>query len=241
MCAWLTEARYLDSNPWTQVPRLNRPAQLQELRSLSDKQWALVDAWLQQRPDTPANERLRMMFSLALATGMREAELANARAGWLRQDADEQGEPAWSLIVVGKGSKEREVPLTIRIAGQLARHLDSKGLGSDLALLAPEVPLLSGLSDAMRPMAPDRIYELMKAAVRKCADEIQADDPKAAERIRRASPHWLRHTHGRKFVEAGGDRGVLRQNLGYASDATTAIYDRSGAQHRRREVEKVFG
>jgi len=90
-------------------------------------------------------------------------------------------------------------------------------------------------------MAPDRIYELMKAAVRKCADEIQADDPKAAERIRRASPHWLRHTHGRKFVEAGGDRGVLRQNLGHASDATMAIYDRSGAQHRRREVEKVFG
>ena len=44
-----------------------------------------------------------------------------------------------------------------------------------------------------------------------------------------------------QFVETGGDRGVLRQNLGHASDATTAIYDRSGARHRRREVEKVFG
>ena len=81
----------------------------------------------------------------------------------------------------------------------------------------------------------------MKAALAACADTVEDAEPKAAQRIRHASPHWLRHTHGRKFVEAGGDRGVLRQNLGHASDATTAIYDRSGAQHRRREVEKVFG
>ena len=42
-------------------------------------------------------------------------------------------------------------------------------------------------------------------------------------------------------MEAGGDRGVLRQNLGHASDATTAIYDRSESKRGRREVEKVFG
>ena len=241
MCAWLTEVRYLDFNPWLQVPKVNRPMPLQELRSLSDKQWKLVDGWLQVLPDTRANDRLRMMFSLALATGMREAELANARAGWLRQDTDEEGELAWNLIVLGKGSKEREVPLTTRVTQQLVDHLASKGQGSQLDAVPKEVPLLSGIAEPMRPLQPERIYELMKAALAKCADSIEHADPKAASRIRQASPHWLRHTHGRKFVEAGGDRGVLRQNLGHASDATTAIYDRSGARHRRREVEKVFG
>jgi site-specific recombinase XerD len=241
MCAWLTEVRYLDFNPWTQVPRVNRPTPLQELRSLSDRQWTLVAAWLAAQPDTAANDRLRMMFSLALATGMREAELAGARAGWLRQDTDEEGELAWNLVVLGKGAKEREVPLTAKVALQLAAHLDRKGLGTDLGAIAPELPLLSGLTDATRPLQPERIYELMKAALVACAASVEDSDPKSAQRIRQASPHWLRHTHGRKFVEAGGDRGVLRQNLGHASDATTAIYDRSGARHRRREVEKVFG
>lgn len=66
-------------------------------------------------------------------------------------------------------------------------------------------------------------------------------DAKSAQRLRQAGAHWMRHTHGRKLVEAGGDRGVLRQNLGHASVATTAIYDASAARHRRREVEKVFG
>ena len=169
MCAWLAEVRYLDSNPWTQVPRANRPVPLQELRSLSDKQWKIFDDWLQERSDTSANERLRMMFSLALATGMREAELAGARAGWLRQDVNEEGELAWNLVVLGKGAKEREVPLTAKVASRLATHLASKGQGSELSEVPPDVPLLSGLTDAMLPLHPDRIYELMKAALVACA------------------------------------------------------------------------
>lgn len=214
MYAWLTDVRYLDSNPWMQVPRLNRPLPLQELRSLSDRQWALLETWLQALPETAANARRRMMFSLALATGMREVELAGARAGWLRHGVDGEGEPAWNLAVVGKGAKEREVPLTAKVAAQLAGHLASKSLGDDLAQVAPDVPLLSGLKDATRPLAPDRVYELMKAALLACAAAVEGEgDAKSARRIRQASPHWLRHTHGRKFVEAGGDRGVLRQNL----------------------------
>ena len=241
LCAWLVEVRYLDSNPWAQVPPSNRHQPLRELRSLSDKQWELVHGWLLGQPRTPAGDRLCFMFSLALATGMREAELAAARAGWLRQDVDEEGEPAWNLVVVGKGGKEREVPLTARIASQLATYLEEKGLGADLAALDPQTPLLSALNDPMRPMNATRVYELMKAALRACADSVERHDPRSAGRIRQASPHWMRHTHGRKFVEGGGDRGVLRQNLGHASDATTAIYDRSEAKRRRREVEKVFG
>jgi integrase len=247
LCSWLVKVRYLDSNPWDQAPKGNKALPMQELRSLSDKQWDLVQAWLQALPRTRANVRLRMMFDLALGSGMREAELANARAGWLRQDTDEEGELAWNLLVVGKGGKEREVPLTQRLAQQVFEHLAYKGIlepgepGQGTETLDPDTPLLSALEDPMRGMAPVRVYELMKAALEECASSIEHKDEAAAARIRKASPHWLRHTHGRKFVEAGGDRGILRQNLGHASDATTAIYDRSEAKRRRREVEKVFG
>ena len=211
----------------------------------------LLDGWLAGLPATTSTARLQMMFALALATGMREAELANARVGWLREDVDGEGQLAWNLMVVGKGSKEREVPLTARVAQLLARHLAFKGLGEGEGgsanlmeswhTIDPQTPLLSSLKDPMLPMAPARIYELMKEAVRACADDVEHKDPQAARRIRQPSLHWMRHTHGRKFVEAGGDRGILRQNLGHASDATTAIYDRSEVKRRRREVEKVFG
>lgn len=249
MCAWLTRVRYLDSNPWDMLPRSSRALPPGELRSLSDRQWERVEAWLDTQPPTPATLRLQLMFHLALATGMREAEMAAARAGWLRLDLDEEGMPAWNLRVTGKGGRQRDVPLTRRLVQHLIDHFRRQGLLSTpqpqpnaLFDLDPATPLLSALADPMRPMAPARVYELMKAALRRCADDTQPDDALAAERIRRASPHWMRHTHGRKFVEAGGDRGVLRQNLGHASDATTAIYDRSSeARRRRREVEKVFG
>ncbi|MCV2366419.1 tyrosine-type recombinase/integrase [Paucibacter sp. DJ1R-11] len=241
LCAWLARVRYFDSNPWDLVPKGSKALPMQELRSLSDVQWAYLRTWLEARAPTPANARLLFMFRIALGSGMREAELASARVAWLHEDADEEGAQAWNLHVVGKGGKEREVPLPNRLAEQLFDHLASKGLSRDLEALHPDTPLLSALKEPMRGMAPARVYELMKDALEACAYDIEHKDPSAAARIRRASPHWLRHTHGRKFVEAGGDRGILRQNLGHVSDATTAIYDRSGAQRRRRDVEKVFG
>lgn len=248
MCAWLVRVRYLDGNPWDTVPRSSRALPLGELRSLSDRQWERVEAWLDAQPPNAATLRLRLMFHLGLATGLREAEMAAARAEWLRIDLDEEGLPAWNLRVTGKGGRQRDVPLTRRLVQHLTEHFRRQGLldgaqaqPNALFELDPATPLLSALADPLRPMAPARVYELMKTALGRCADEIEADDAMAAERIRRASPHWLRHTHGRKFVEAGGDRGILRQNLGHASDATTAIYDRSEARRRRREVEKVFG
>jgi hypothetical protein len=112
LCAWLVDVRYLDSNPWAQVPKASRRIDLGELRSLSDNEWQLVDEWLQARSPTPANERIAFIMRLALFTGVREAELSAARAGWLMQDREAGGEPAWTLRVVGKGNVVRQVPLT---------------------------------------------------------------------------------------------------------------------------------
>lgn len=239
--SWLTDVRYLRANPWVQVRGGAKLRQVQELRSLSDKQWVLVDQWLQALPPTSANQRLRFMFRFAFSTGMREAELAHARASWLYLDSDDEGEVVWNLRVVGKGGKERELPLPSRFVDELADQLRGKGFDGDFESMPEDLPLLSTLKDPMRPMDEKRVYELMKAAFVACADAIDRRDPQAAARIRRASPHWLRHTHGRKWVEAGGDRGILRDRLGHASIVTTGIYDRSDIRRQRGVVEKIFG
>ncbi|MBV8471613.1 MAG: tyrosine-type recombinase/integrase [Burkholderiaceae bacterium] len=249
--AWLVQVGYLKHNPWVQLRGGRKAQPLQELRSLSDHQWALVADWLEALPARAANRRLQFMFRLAFVTGMREAELAAARVGWLHQDVDAGGELVWNLHVIGKGQKEREVPLPARFVQELTQHLAAKGLAAsgaerganlgELREFAPELPLLSALDDAMKPMDAKRVYELMKKAFVDCADNLERTDADAAARIRRASPHWLRHTHGRMWVEGGGDRGMLRDRLGHASIATTGIYDRSDVRRQRREVERMFG
>ncbi|MBI5270756.1 MAG: tyrosine-type recombinase/integrase [Burkholderiales bacterium] len=241
--SWLVEVGYLKHNPWTQSKGGTKARQLQELRSLSDHQWALVEAWLKSLPTTPANARLQFMFRFAFVSGMRESELANARVSWLYQDTGDRGELVWNMRVIGKGEKPRELPLPERFVAELREHLANKGHDGVFYDVGEEndFPILSALNDPRNPMDGKRIYELMKGALVACADEVQRTDPTAAAQIRRASPHWLRHTHGRMWVEGGGDRGILRDRLGHASIVTTGIYDRSDIRRQRGVVEKLFG
>lgn len=243
MFSWLVEVGYLKHNPWAQSRGGTKVRQLQELRSLSDHQWSLVDAWLKALPATPANTRLQFMFRFAFASGMRESELANARVSWLYQDTGEGGELVWNLRVIGKGEKPRELPLPERFVDELRQHLVAKGHDGVFYEVSEEndFPILSALDNPRNPMDGKRVYELMKDALQACADDVERTDPAAAARIRRASPHWVRHTHGRMWVEGGGDRGILRDRLGHASIVTTGIYDRSDIKRQRGVVEKLFG
>lgn len=243
MFSWLVQVGYLRHNPWAQSRGGTKVRQLQELRSLSDHQWDLVDTWLKALPTTPANTRLRFMFRFAFVSGMRETELANARVSWLYQDAGEGGELVWNLRVIGKGEKPRELPLPERFVDELREHLVDKGHDGVFYDVSEEMdfPILSALADPRNPMDGKRVYELMKAALVACANDVERTDPAAAARIRKASPHWVRHTHGRMWVEGGGDRGILRDRLGHASIVTTGIYDRSDIRRQRGVVERLFG
>ena len=62
----------------------------------------------------------------------------------------------------------------------------------------------------------------------------------AAERLRAASTHWLRHTHGTLGVKAGIRQSTMRESLGHASLATTGIYLNDDLLERKREMEKLF-
>ena len=243
MFSWLTQVGYLRHNPWAQVRGGTKVREIQELRSLSDQQWSHVEAWLRALPTTPGNDRLRFMFRFAFVSGMRESELANARVSWLTQDYGDGGELVWNLRVIGKGGKPREVPLPAAFVDELRAQLVAKGHHGRFYDIEDEhdFPILSALDDPRNPMDGKRVYELMKGALKACADDLEGRDPAAAARIRQASPHWIRHTHGRKWVEGGGDRGILRDRLGHASIVTTGIYDRSDMKRQRSVVEKLFG
>jgi site-specific recombinase XerD len=248
LCRWLAGRNYLDTDPWAGAPRGDKRTPMRELRALTDKQAGLVEGWLAALPRTEANLRLQVIFELALKSGLRKEELANAEASWLRKGPDEEGLAGWSLQFYGKGKKERKVPLLDATATLLFDYLAFKGLdieavgvSTDISNLAASTPLLSRISDKSLGIPPARVYELVKTALGKCAESVEPAYPAVAKELAKASTHWLRHTFGRVWADRGGDMRALGELLGHANPATTAIYTRADEKLRRKELMKVYG
>jgi site-specific recombinase XerD len=240
LCEWLVRRHYLDSNPWDDVPARPEAPSMPRLRALSARQWALVQEWLGRQPPCPATTRLRFLLTLAYTTGLRLAELAGARVAWLRQDQLDDGRWVWTLMVLGKRQRWREVPLPDCTVESFREYLTERGLAGDIASNDPQTPLLSQL-DRNAGLTAGRIYEVLKVAFERCAGSVAAADPRAALRIREATTHWLRHTHGAHAAARGVPQNVLQANLGHASLATTSIYLQAEKQLRHRAIEAAFG
>ncbi len=242
LCEWLVRRHYLDSNPWDDVPARPDAPSMPQLRALSQKQWQLVQEWIDgelAEAPSPALHRLKFILDFGYMTGMRLAELAAAKLGWLRHEQLDDGEWAWSIMVLGKRNKWREVPLPDPALDALRAYLDIRGLRTEIFDNDPETPLIAKLSlDA--PLTTARIYEVLVTGFERCAANIAVRDRRAAERIREASTHWLRHTYGSHSAARGVPQDVLQANLGHESLATTSIYVRAEKARKHRAMQVAF-
>jgi site-specific recombinase XerD len=116
-------------------------------RSFTQAQWQFIEQQLAQLPKTSSHQRLRFTLHLLYATGLRLAEAVAARVDHLNwasypPDADEH-EPieGWELTVMGKGGKQRVVPVPLDVIGELANYLAARGLDPD-PNRAPTVSLI---------------------------------------------------------------------------------------------------
>ena len=152
-------------------------------------------------PEHPHYWRDRAVLETLYATGVRVSELVTARVASV--DLVEG-----LLQVLGKGSRERIVPLG-RTAGEvLGRYLREvrpslEGPGSAGALF---------LNHRGRPLTRAAVWTLVK---------------RAAERggiAKMVSPHTLRHTFATHLLEGGADLAAVQELLGHADISTTQIY-----------------
>ncbi len=163
---------------------------------------AEIEGLLNAPPETPLGLRDRAMLELMYATGLRVSELVGITAAQvnLRQGV---------LRVLGKGGKERLVPLGDEAAHWLARYV-----GEARPLL-----LKGGRSDALfvsnRRAAMTR--QMFWILVRKHA--LVAGIPTS-----RISPHVLRHSFATHLLNHGADLRALQLMLGHSSLSTTQIY-----------------
>jgi site-specific recombinase XerD len=84
-------------------------------------------------------------------------------------------------------------------------------------------PLLAHLH-RNRPLSMGRIHTILQSAFEACALSVHSHHPAAAQHIRHASAHWLRHTHGVHAAAAGVAPTVLQATLGHCNLAATTVY-----------------
>jgi integrase len=69
---------------------------------------------------------------------------------------------------------------------------------------------------------------------------VEEGSPALAEKLRRATPHWTRHTHATHLLEGGAELTTVRDNLRHASLATTSMYLHTDDARRARQVADRF-
>lgn len=245
---FLHKVAYLRGDPFYAIHVATPPRQQVHTirRYLTEAQWKAVTRSLQEMPrDTPLDSRryhrTRWILFLLYLSGMRRSEVVNARMNAFVWQPEGR-----MLKVLGKGRKEREIPVTIRLVQELGIYRESLGLspwpepGDD----GPLVWRITGLD--VEDDSPDHgigiatLNRVMKDLFSAAADRMIASDPGIAGQLRRMSPHWLRHTYGTELLAHGESLEVAQDNLGHESINTTRLYSQVKTQHRVKTTEKAF-
>ncbi len=155
--------------------------------------------------ETPPSARRplrdRALLELMYATGLRVSEVAQLTGAQLRLDEG-------FVTVVGKGGKERVVPLGRQAKEALAAYVAGERPGLVGGRTSPWIFVRAG----GKPLSRQSIWKLVRRRAR------------AAGVATRVSPHTLRHTFATHLLGGGADLRVVQTLLGHADIATTQIY-----------------
>jgi integrase/recombinase XerD len=167
-------------------------------------------------PETPQSLCDQAILELAYASGLRLAELRGIR---LEQLYLESG----FINVIGKGNKERVLPLGKKAVAALERYI-SVGRAK---LVTSRSPANVFLTRRGTPFAAVTLWLRIKQRVRR------------ASISRNITPHMLRHSFATHLLENGADLRVIQELLGHATIATTEIYTHV-AGTRLRDIHRKF-
>ena len=156
----------------------------------------------------------RLIIELLYATGMRRAELANLQTA--------QIEFSTKLIrVIGKGNKERLIPLLPNIAMLLQDYITEK----------KEVPNANEKILLILPNGKCLYHKYIYMVVKKY---LQANTT-----LQKNSPHVLRHTFATHLLNEGADINAIKELLGHASLAATQVYTHNSIEKLKAAFQKA--
>lgn len=189
---------YLERDP---AETLESPKTWQSLPNYLNEEE--VDQLLAQPDlDRPHGLRDRAMLEVLYATGLRATELVRARL-------DEVNFEAGFIRTMGKGSKERIVPLGDSAIKWLRRYL-TQARPRFLVRRSPSKFLF--LTQQGRPMTRQYFWMMLRKYGRQVGIE------------KKLSPHVLRHSFATHLLDHGADLRAVQLMLGHADISTTQIY-----------------
>ena len=192
---FLVDEGYRKDDPSSSLPRPRFERPLPKILDSDEVSRMFSEAEDRASSGSPIAVRNLAVLELLYGSGLRASELVT-----LPRNALRKGQPF--LILRGKGSKERLVPISSRAEAAVDRwleHVEAKSLW-----LFP-----SGKSHLSRV----RLFQIVRA--------MAADAGISPERV---SPHVLRHAFATHLLSGGADLRVLQSLLGHADIATTQIY-----------------
>jgi integrase/recombinase XerD len=176
-----------------------------------------VDQLLKPLPvQTPSALCDQAVLELAYASGLRLSELCGVRLEQLHLEAG-------FITVIGKGNKERVVPVG-RVAIDALNHYLTAARPK---LISPRSPANVFLTQRGRPFSREMMWRRIKARVQQSGLE------------RNVTPHMLRHSFATHLLEHGADLRVIQELLGHAQINTTEIYTHVSG-NRLRQVHRQF-
>ncbi len=175
-----------------------------------------VDALLDQPdPATAIGLRDKAMLELLYATGLRVSELVGLK---LRDINLERG----FLIIIGKGSKERAVPMGESAIASVREYLDR----ARRTLLGGAESDYLFISSKRRGITRQMFWERIKFYARKAGIGSTV------------SPHTLRHSFATHLLDNGADLRAVQAMLGHSDISTTQIYTHVSRERLRKIHEK---
>ena len=209
---FLIQEGILETNPIEDLESPKVAKKLPEILSLKEIEQILEQPDLQ----TPLGIRDRAMLEMLYATGMRVSELTHLPTHQVNLEGG-------YVLLYGKGSKERIVPL-----GSEAMKWVAVYLGTARGILAKrkESPFLF-INRSGKGMSRQGFWKNLR------------DYAQRAGLRKRITPHLLRHSFASHLLERGADLRSVQMMLGHVDISTTQIYTHVTGE-RLKKVHKQY-
>jgi integrase/recombinase XerD len=210
---FLRQERVIDEDPAVGVATSRRGIKLPRILSQGEVA-ALLDLPAQA---TREDQRDRAMMELLYATGLRVSELVMVEVAKINLDVG-------YVLVTGKGSKERVVPMNDQARSAVRQYLDEVRP----RLLKQRVSRYLFVTSRGTTMTRQAFWKLLRRRVRR------------AGITKSISPHMLRHSFATHLLEGGADLRSVQAMLGHATIATTQIYTHVERERLKQVHDQFF-
>lgn len=165
----------------------------------------------------PRSAQDRAILELFYSTGIRLSELVSLDTGEINFDLKQ-------VKVMGKGAKQRIVPLGSRAIKALKNHLETRSqlFGARTDADARRALFLATHGQRMYPRAVQRMVK---------------DYMKRASEVTQKSPHVLRHSFATHLLDRGADIRVIKELLGHSNLASTQVYTHTSVERLKNVYE----